>query len=131
MGKRVARTRNGGAWTEAQYWGRIRSALRRMSMYWKPIKEARDRAKRPYKGRNKRQKWEFQCAQCKNWFPQKSINVDHIVEAGSLRCAEDLPGFVERLFCEDVNGYQVLCKNQKENGKIIHHGCHEKKSHKK
>jgi hypothetical protein len=97
-------------------------------MYWIPIKQARERARRSYKGKNKRQKWEFQCAHCKKWFPQKSINVDHKVEAGSLKSGKDLEGFVERLFCEDVDGYQVLCKTQKKNGKIVHHGCHDKKS---
>ena len=35
-------------------------------------------------------------------------NVDHIHPAGSLNTAEDLPGFVERLFCEQDN-LQVLC----------------------
>lgn len=30
--------------------------------------------------------------------------------AGSLQSASDLPGFVERLFCE-IDGLQVLCNN--------------------
>jgi len=118
--QRVKRTRNLGTWTEAQFFSRIRSALRKLSMYWKPIQEARKRARRPYKGKNKRQKWEFQCAECKGWFPQKQINVDHIVPVGSLRSSDDLKGFVERLFCEDVDGYKVLCKP-----------CHVIKTHKK
>jgi hypothetical protein len=56
---------------------------------------------------------------CKRWFPEKETQLDHIVECGSLREFSDLPGFVERLFCES-DGFQVLCK-----------GCHNKKTHKK
>ena len=36
------------------------------------------------------------------------ISVDHIIPAGSLRSAEDLKGFVERLFVE-IDGLQCLC----------------------
>jgi 5-methylcytosine-specific restriction endonuclease McrA len=66
------------------------------------------KARRAYKGPNKRQKFEYQCALCQNWFAEKNINVDHISPAGSLNSAQDLPGFVERLFCEQDN-LQVLC----------------------
>jgi 5-methylcytosine-specific restriction endonuclease McrA len=67
-------------------------------------------SRRTYKGPLKRQKFEYQCNECKNWFAEKNINVDHMVPAGSLNCANDLPGFVERLFCEADN-LQVLCSN--------------------
>lgn len=46
---------------------------------------------------------------CKEWFPNKETEVDHIVPAGSLRSFEDLPGFVERLFCSK-DGLRLLCK---------------------
>jgi 5-methylcytosine-specific restriction endonuclease McrA len=52
------------------------------------------------------------------------INVDHRIPAGTLRCADDLPGFVERLFCE-VDNLQVLCttchdrKTQNEKTKTV------------
>ena len=41
-------------------------------------------SKQTYKGTNKRQKYEYQCNSCKEWFPEKKINVDHINPAGSL-----------------------------------------------
>lgn len=110
------KTRNAGTMTESAFWSFIRSALRQKSRWWKPIAEAKAKAKRKYKGPNKRQKFEYQCAECLNWFPDKKINVDHIVPAGTLRCANDLPGFVERLFCE-VDNLQVLCTT-----------CHDKKT---
>ena len=130
MGRRVERTRNGGTWTEAQFWGRIRSALRRISMYYKPIQDAKNRARKTVKG--KRWKYEYQCASCKKWFKAKEVEVDHLIPAGSLRSSDDLKGFVERLFCEDPNSYQVLCKSKKNSlGKITKQGCHNKKTQSK
>lgn len=102
--------------TESAFWSFIRSALRQKSRWWKPITLAKQRAKRPYKGPNKRQKFEYQCNICKHHFPEKDVNVDHIIPVGSLTCAADLPGFIERLFCE-VKDLQVLCND-----------CHNKKT---
>lgn len=110
------KTRNAGTMTESAFWSFIRSALRQKSRWWKPITECKMKARRAYKGPLKRQKFEYQCNTCKNWFPDKKINVDHIIGAGSLNCASDLPGFVDRLFCEQDN-LQVLCTE-----------CHDKKT---
>ena len=116
MGGRVQKTRNNGTMTEAGFWGWMRSALRKRSQVWKPIQEAKKKVRRDYKGSNTRQKYEYQCNHCKNWFPEKQINVDHIIDAGSLTSGKDLEGFVERLFCE-IDGLQVLCET-----------CHNKKT---
>lgn len=105
---RPLKVRNGGTLTESGFWSFIRSALRQKSRWWKPISQAKANVKRPYKGPLKRQKFEYQCNQCKKWYADKNVNVDHKIPAGSLNCAEDLPGFVERLFCE-VDKLQVLC----------------------
>ena len=110
------KTRNAGTLTESAFWSFIRSALRQKSRFWKPITQCKMKARRTYKGPLKRQKFEYQCKECSNWFPDKKINVDHIIPAGTLRCANDLPGFVERLFCE-VDNLQVLCET-----------CHNKKT---
>ena len=106
---KVPRPRNAGTMTESAFWSFIRSALRQKSRWWKPILQAKLAARRAYKGPNKRQKFEYQCATCNTWLPEKKINVDHIRPAGSLNCAADLPGFVERLFCE-IDNLQVLCE---------------------
>ena len=113
---RVAKPRNAGTMTESAFWSFIRSALRQKSRFWKPILQCKLKARRPYKGPNKRQKFEYQCNNCERWFQEKKINVDHIRPAGSLNCAQDLPGFVERLFCE-VDNLQVLCEK-----------CHDEKT---
>ena len=106
---KTPKARNAGTMTESAFWSFIRSALRQKSRWWKPIMQAKMEARRPYKGPNKRQKFEYLCAHCKAWFPEKKINIDHICPAGSLNCAQDLPGFVERLFCE-VDNLQCLCE---------------------
>lgn len=106
----VPRTRNAGQWTEAMYFSRIRSLLRRGFMYWRPMMLALKAAERPSKSKtNKRLKFEYQCANCRKWFPRKEIHIDHIIECGELNKYEDIPGFIERLTQEDVNAYQVLC----------------------
>ena len=110
MGKKVIKTRNAGTMSESAFWGFIRSALRKKSMYWKPIYDCKRNAKREYVGSNKRQKFEYQCNKCKNWFPDKETVIDHITPAGELNKANDLPGFVERLFVEE-SGLQCLCQN--------------------
>ena len=108
MGKIVPRTRNGGKWTESMLMGRIRSALRRISMYYEPIKQAKDKVRKSVRGR--RHKYEYQCCECSGWFKSKEVEVNHKIPAGSLKSFKDLPKFCERLFCEDVNGYEVVCK---------------------
>jgi 5-methylcytosine-specific restriction endonuclease McrA len=113
---KVEKTRNAGTMTESAFWSFIRSGLRQKSRFWKPITQCKMAARRAYKGPLKRQKFEYQCNVCNKWFPEKKINIDHIEPAGSLRCAQDLPGFVERLFVE-AEGLQVLCSN-----------CHDKKT---
>ena len=114
--KLVPKPRNAGTMTESAFWSFIRSALRQKSRWWKPILQCKLEARRAYKGPNKRQKFEYQCKQCENWFQEKKVNVDHIVPAGSLNCAQDLPGFVERLFCE------------KEHLKVLCTDCHDEKT---
>lgn len=95
-------------WTVSRYFSFIRSALRQAFNKYPPKYEALRRARRKVEGKG-RQKWEYQCAMCGEWFQQKEVQVDHIVAAGSLTSYKDLPGFVERMFCS-VDELQVLDK---------------------
>jgi hypothetical protein len=108
---RVPRTRAGNTWTESRFWSFIRSSLRSaFSRY--PVKHAvKQKAKRTItkEKRKGNQRYEYQCACCKAWYPNKEVEVDHIIACGSLRCYDDLAGFVKRMFCE-ADGLQVLCK---------------------
>lgn len=108
MGKKTPPHKHYPSWTEAKYWGFLRSALRSAYNKWPPKYEVLRAARRPYKGKDKRQKWEFQCAVCKKWFKQREISVDHVVPAGALSKYDDLVGFVQRLFV-GPEGLQVLC----------------------
>ena len=112
MAKRVLvpKTRCDGTMSEAAFWSFIRSALRQKSRWWKPISICKLNARSQYKGPNKRQKYEYQCKKCKKWCPEKEINVDHVHPVGTLKSANDLPFFVENLFCE-IDNLQVLCSD--------------------
>jgi DNA-directed RNA polymerase subunit RPC12/RpoP len=65
-------------------------------------------AKRPAKN-NPRAKWEYLCASCGGYFLQREVEVDHLIPCGTLRSYEDLPQFVERLFCGEEH-LRVVCK---------------------
>ena len=117
--KRGSKTRNGNTWTEAQYWGAIRSALRSKFRYWVPLVNAKLKLRRPSQSNNTRLKWEYPCKICGGWFPEKMIQVDHIVPCGSLNSASDIEGFLNRLTVEDEQMFQVLCKT-----------CHKEKTKK-
>lgn len=112
------KVRNGGTWTEARYWSGIRSGLRRLFRFnWEPAKAALLAARRKYVGSNKQQKWEFQCAWCKQWFIRKEVELDHIEPCGSLKCLADVESFLSRLHPESSEAYAILCK-----------GCHAEKT---
>lgn len=108
---KVPKTRNGGTMTEAQYYAKLRSTLRRAFRWWIPLQTALVKARRKSQSSNKRLKFEYQCASCKDWHPRKDVEVDHIIPCGSLRCDEDIVPFLQRLTVEDPNAYQVLCKD--------------------
>lgn len=102
---RVPRTHGGGTLTESQFWGKIRSALRREFRYWPPVKGCIKLSYVPGKG--------YQCESCKQLFrTQKEMAADHIIPCGSLKCWEDLVPFVQRLCPEGEVGEhgQALCK---------------------
>ena len=121
--------------TDAAFFGKIRSMLRKEWRHSQPYRDALKKAKKPYIGPGKR-KFVIQCEQCNDkYFLQQrtevesakkgkmkevlAYQIDHKIDAGSLKSFIDISGFTERLFCppEDL---QVLCYH-----------CHHKKTHKK
>lgn len=105
------KTRCGGTMSESAYLAWIRSALRSKSLRWLPRGEALKLARRPYKGPNKLQKWEFQCALCSSWMKGKECQVDHYPKsAGSILSVADIGEFANNLFCE-VDNLRVLCSD--------------------
>jgi len=115
--QRVERTRNMGKWTESEYWGRTRSALREAFRYWGPAMEAKKQAK---VGVGRSARW--LCAGCGKLFLEKGVHVDHIVPCGALTAYEHLPDFLRRLTPDSPDAYMVLCRGKG--------GCHQKKTNK-
>ena len=105
------KTRNAGKSSEAEYFSKIRSALRNAFRYWTPMLIALEQASRPSQSTNKKLKKEYCCAHCNKWFKRTDVQIDHKVECGSLRCYEDIVPFIQRLTQENVDAYQILCKN--------------------
>ena len=107
---RVPRTRAGGEWTEAAFWGFLRSGLRQMSRRWPPlVRQALIAVRRKSQSTNKRLRWEFQCGHCGSWNPRTQVEVDHRIPCGTLKAYSDVETFTRRLFCEP-DGLRVLCK---------------------
>lgn len=104
------KTHCSGTLTESGYLAWIRSALRSRWLRWQPRNDCLKAARRVYKGPNKLQKWEYECAICKKWHIAKSMEVDHYPhDAGSIRSIADIGPFVGRLYCE-VDNLRALCK---------------------
>lgn len=107
---KTPRTRNGGTMTEAEFFQKIRNALRKAFRFWVPMVQSLEKAKRPSQSTNKALKWEYQCNICKNWYPRTGVEIDHIIPCGQLNKLEDIPQFIENLVPEDSSAFQVICK---------------------
>jgi 5-methylcytosine-specific restriction endonuclease McrA len=94
-------------WTKARYFSFIRSALRAATMRYPAKQKYLNRACRTAPA-NMRAKYVCDCELCGEVVGKSKAEVDHINPAGSLRSYEDLPGFVERLFC-GFDNFQILC----------------------
>ena len=114
--KGVELTRASATLTEAQFIAWILSGLRRLTRQWRPKLERLNEGKRPSQSENKRLKWEYSCESCGGWFPQKEIQLDHIVPCGGINGWDKIEGWCRRAFVEK-DGYQRLCLS-----------CHHKKT---
>lgn len=113
---RVARTRNAGTWTEAQFWGALRSGLRRTFRWWKPALAALHAARMACKG-PRGQKWAYVCAGCGGRFLRKQVQIDHVVPCGTLTDYGHVGEFLRRLTPEAREAFKVRCKK-----------CHQQKT---
>ena len=76
----------------------LRSAMRRKSMHSPMLRWAKLAVRRDYEG-PERHKFEYPCTICKQWFPDKETEIDHIIPCGSLTELKDIPEFSRKLFC--------------------------------
>jgi 5-methylcytosine-specific restriction endonuclease McrA len=110
MAKRVPRTRGGGRYTEAAYRGFLRAGIRAKWMRWAPKFDCLNASRRKRQGSG-RHKYEYQCAECGNWYLQKEVDVDHITPAGGFQTAEEFGVWAFNIMCESEK-LQVLCKEK-------------------
>lgn len=119
--------------TDAAFFNKHRSMLRKQWMYSQMYKDAINRAKIPYLGGGQR-KYSIKVECCGTEYKllervvigetkagkektALAYQVDHKIDAGSLKCFSDFSGFVERLNCPPGD-LQVWC-----------YFCHKKKTH--
>lgn len=105
------KTRNNGEWTEARYRSFVKSALRSASQRWPPKYQSLNEACVGTKLNTKtgRMAKHYKCNQCKNDFPAKEVEVNHIVPVVPTSGFTTWDEVIERMFCEK-NGLEVLCK---------------------
>jgi hypothetical protein len=101
---------NNGLWTQARYNSFIKSALRSASQRWPPRYSVLSKAKlgkriNPKTGRLAEH---YLCAACKEAFPAKDVQVNHVTPVVPVTGFDDWNGVISRLFCEE-DGLEVLC----------------------
>lgn len=93
--------------------GCLRKAWSRNPIKHDLLKAERKQIPNPKAGQRKGAKetvWGCKCAMCGNDYVMADVQVDHIVEAGTLTCTEDIQGFVERLLYVTKDDLRVVCK---------------------
>lgn len=120
--------------TDAKFFGRLSSMIRKEWMYSKPYRDALARAKVPYSSPSSKRKFQTKCEGCGNKYflgervvvgqtkdgkekTKLAYQVDHKEDVGSMKSFGSLSGVIERLFCSP-EGLQVLCVF-----------CHKEKTH--
>lgn len=105
------KTRNNGEWTEARYRSFVKSALRSASQRWPPKYQSLNEACVGTKLNTKtgRMAKHYKCNQCKNDFPAKEVEVNHIVPVVPTSGFTTWDEVIERMFCEK-DGLEVVCK---------------------
>jgi hypothetical protein len=97
----------GGRWSTNTYEQFVRRVLRQGWLLYPVRRDVLLSARRPYRGKNPRKKWEYKCAACEKYFKEKKVQVDHIKECIDT---DTIAQFIARLFCEEEN-LQVLCNS--------------------
>jgi 5-methylcytosine-specific restriction endonuclease McrA len=83
--------------------------MRKAWIKWPPRAQCLQAVKRPYTGTNTRQRFEYQCAHCLEYFSGKQVSVDHIVPWGKID-GLSLEEAWSRLLVP-ISGLQVLCES--------------------
>lgn len=102
--------------TEASFWSWLRGGLRKnLWTRYPPKNEFKQSRLRPVTqedfddGISQRAKKVGDCDCCDGVFPASKLEVDHIEEAGSLGCEDDIAPFIKGLACKKSN-MRLVCK---------------------
>lgn len=101
---------NNGEWTTARFNSFVKSALRSASQRWPPKYTVLSEAKlgkriNPKTGRFAEH---YLCNACREAFPLKEVQVNHIVPVVPVSGFDSWDGVISRMFCER-EGLEVLC----------------------
>jgi 5-methylcytosine-specific restriction endonuclease McrA len=102
---------NGGTWTKARYNSFIKSALRSASQRW-PVRYQTlidsyvGQQINPKSGRLAKH---YRCNRCKEVFPAKEVEVNHIEPVVPLSGFTTWDDVIKRMFCE-AEGLETVCK---------------------
>lgn len=114
----------GSIWkTEAEYWGWVRSCIRRMWANYPIAKNFKKAQMIPIPANLKPKfhpltKSVGQCYACLEWFSAKNLQVDHLVNTNGCTSYETAHDFLDRMVMEPPSNFGLICKP-----------CHKIKSH--
>lgn len=105
------KTRNGETWTEARFHSFVKGGLRSASQRWPPKYSVLNEACTGQKINHNtgRLAKHYRCSNCGFDFPQKQVEVDHVVPVIGPEGFVSWDMVVERMFCEK-DKLAVLCK---------------------
>ena len=106
----MSKLRNNGEWTPARRKAFIVSVLRSGTRKYPPKYLTLSSAKTDKKVNTKTNRiaQHFLCAECRNDFPAKEVQVDHINPVVGVNGFTTWDSYIENLFCDEEN-LQVLC----------------------
>lgn len=100
--------------TRSEFYVWLRGLLRRgwskHPLKVNKMRDARFKVDKVFKNGKIAKVWHCKCELCSKTGPQKEFEVDHIVPAGSLRCFQDIEGFIKRLLFVKEDDLRILCK---------------------
>lgn len=100
---RIPRTHDNATKTKSEFFGKFRSAIRKIWMY--------SGIRRAVLARQRIAPNKYLCEHCSKLFKSIDVEVNHKEQCGSLSSFEDFTPFVSRMFNEDLSNYEVLCKD--------------------
>lgn len=113
----MARNYNNGEWTPSRFHSFIKGSLRSASIKWPPKYKCLNDAfvGKKINSKSGRLAKHYKCASCKEEYPAKDVQVDHIIPVVDPNLGfTTWDDIIDRMFCEQ-EFLQVLCKSCHDN----------------